>query len=141
MGKKDWRQLGPGWYFLEQWEAGKIRWTSRSAEAYLAAGPGNKQIYLRLFSGDSFLGDRITGSLKLAFSSDRFSFVPVGEAVFDLPAGIWTDVKAPIKEPLSGNGIILVQILVDQNRIPAELVPDSRDTRELGLAVSGMAVR
>jgi SAM-dependent methyltransferase len=140
MGKMDWRQLGPGWYFLENWEVGPVRWSSRRAEVYLSAGPKDRQIYLRIFSGNPLLGKRVTGTLELTYSLDRTFFVPFGETPFDIPAGIWSDLKAEFPEPLSASGIILVQIQVDQCRVPAAIFPDSSDTRELGLAVAGMAV-
>ncbi len=139
MGKEDWRQLGPGWYFLENWEAGPVRWTSRWAEAYLPVKPGDSKVYLRVFSGDFLLGNRITGSLKLTYSSDRFSFVPFGETAFDLPAGIWTDLAITFPESIISPGLIQLIIQVDQFRVPASLVPGSSDTRELGLAVTGLA--
>jgi SAM-dependent methyltransferase len=140
MGKEDWRQLGPGWYFLENWSEGPIRWTGRRAEAYLFARPGSRQLYLRVFSGDFFLGERITGSLKLAFSSDRFSFLPLVESSFTLSAGIWTDLTVPFPESIRGPGLIRLILQVDQSRVPAGLIPGSSDTRELGLAVAGLAV-
>ncbi len=141
MGAEDWRQLGPGWYFLEHWEVGPVRWTSRKAEAYLSAKPGHREVYLRVFSGDALLGKQVGVMLKLEYSIDRTTFIAFGETVFDLPAGIWTDLKAEFPEPLPASGIILIKIFVDQERSPAKLVPGSSDTRELGLAVAGMAVR
>ena len=140
MGKEDWRQLGPGWYFLEYWPEGPIRWCSRRAEAYLGAKTGQKSLRLRVFSGEAFLGERVTGSLKLAYSQDRFSFIPLTETSFDLPAGVWTDLKTVLPQKISSPGVVRLVLTVDQSRLPARLIPGSTDTRELGLAVKGMAV-
>ena len=140
MGNEDWRQLGPGWYFLENWAEGPVRWSSRWAEAYLSTRPGNRQLYLKGFSGDAILGDRITGSLKLAFSSDHFSFLPSAESSFDLPAGIWTELVLAFPESITSPGLIRLTLQVDQSRVPAHRVQGSSDNRELGLAVSGLAV-
>jgi SAM-dependent methyltransferase len=141
IGGEDWRQLGLGWYFLENWEAGPVRWTSRRAEAYLSAKPRHREVYLRVFSGDALLGEQVDGTLKLGYSIDRTTFISFGETPFNLPAGIWTDLKAEFPESLPASGIILIKIFVDQQRSPAKLVPGSSDTRELGLAVAGIAVR
>jgi SAM-dependent methyltransferase len=141
MGKKDWRQLGPGWYFLENWGVGPVRWSSRRAEAYLSAGPGNRQVYIKAYGGDPFLGERVSGILKLEFSPDRFSFVPLGETPFEISAGAWANLQADFNQSLFSSGLIRLQILVDQSRIPAERIPGSADTRDLGLAVAGIAVR
>ncbi len=141
MGKKDWRQLGQGWYFLENWNEGPIRWTSRYAEAYLSAKLGSRHLRLRVFSGESRLGTRITGTLKIAFSQDRFSFIPIAEDPFELPAGIWTDLGVKFPQKIPAPGIIRLVLQTDQSRSPARLIAGSTDTRELGLAVAGMAVR
>src|SRR4030042_3946835 len=134
MGKEDWRGLGPGWYFLEKWEAGQVRWTSRRAEVYLSTKPKNRQLYVRAFSGDPLLGERVSGTLKLAYSPDRFSFVPFGETTFDLPAGIWTDLVMNFPQRVPSSGLLCLNLQVDQLRSPAHLIPGSTDTRELGLA-------
>ena len=139
-GGEDWRQLGPGWYFLENWKEGPIRWTGRQAEVYLSAKPKHKQIYVRVYTGDTSLGERITGSLKLAYSLDRISFVPFGETPFDLSAEIWFDLVAYFSQTLPASGVVRLQIQLDQSRIPAQCISGSTDTRELGLAVAGMAL-
>jgi hypothetical protein len=141
MGKEDWRQLGTGWYFLENWAEGPVRWTSRKAEAYLAAKRGTQHLRLRVFSGDSRLGTRITGTLGISYSQDRFSFVPIAEDSFDLTAGIWTDLVVKFPQKIPAPGIIRLVLQTDQSRSPARLIPGSTDTRELGLAVAGIAVR
>jgi len=140
MGSEDWRQLGPGWYFLENWAEGAVRWTSRRAEAFLGAKRGSKHLRLRVFSGDYSLGNRVSGTLKLSLSHDRFSFTPLTESSFDLPAGIWTDLKVDFPQKISSPGVIRLIFNIDQSRSPACLISGSTDTRELGLAVKGMAL-
>ena len=140
MGREDWRQLGPGWYFLENWKEGLIRWTSRQAEAYLSAKRGAQHLRIRVFSGDSCLGSRITGTLGISYSQDRFLFVPIAEDPFDLPAGIWTDLVVKIPQKISTPGIVRLVLQTDQSRSPARLIPGSTDTRELGLAVRGLTI-
>ncbi|MEW6184244.1 MAG: class I SAM-dependent methyltransferase [Thermodesulfobacteriota bacterium] len=141
MGKEDWRQLGPGWYFLENWEAGPIRWTSRRAEAYLSAKPGNRQVHLKVFTGDPRFGEKISGTLNLEYSLNRSAFISFGQGYFELPAGVWTDLFLDFPDPLPDSAILRLQVLVNESRVPARCLPDSSDVRELGLAVAGMAVR
>jgi SAM-dependent methyltransferase len=140
MGNQDWRQLGPGWYFLENWGEGPVRWISRRAVAYLGAQKGQKRLRIRVFSGEPGLGERISGSLELAFSTDRISFLPFSERSFDLPAGIWTDLMFDFPQEISSPGVIRLILNTDQSRSPACLFPGSTDTRELCLGVKGMAL-
>jgi len=140
MGKEDWRQLGSGWYFLENWKEGPIRWTGRQAEAYLIAKRGSRHLRIRVFSGDSRLGTRITGTLKIAYSQDRFSFESIVDDSFDLAAGIWTDLVVKFPQKIPAPGIIRLVLQTDQSRSPARLISGSTDTRELGLVVKGIAL-
>jgi hypothetical protein len=140
MGNEDWRQLGPGWYFLENWAEGPARWTSRRAVAYLGAQKGHKRLRIRVFSGEPRLGARISGSFELAFSPDHIAFRPLTEAPFDLPAEIWTDLNFEFPQEISSPGVIRLILKTDQSRSPACLFPGSTDTRELGLGVRGMAL-
>jgi SAM-dependent methyltransferase len=141
MGEEDWRQLGTGWYFLENWEDGKVRWTSRWAEAYLGVKADSDQLRIRAFTGNLVLGDQITGYLKVFYSADRLSFDLDAENSFDLPKGIWTDLVVHFPQKIKKGGLIRLVIEVDQARSPALLVPGSTDTRELGLAVTGITLR
>jgi hypothetical protein len=140
MGKNDWRQLGPGWYFLENWEGGPVRWTSRRAEAYLSVKRGSQYLRLRVFGGDSRLGSHITGTLGISYSQDRLSFALIAEDPFDLPAGIWTDWVVKFPQKISAPGIIRLVLQTDQSRSPARLIPASADRRELGLGVRGLTI-
>ena len=140
MGNEDWRQLGPGWYFLENWAEGPVRWTSRKAEAYLAAKRGQKRLRLRVSSGESPLGERVTGTVKLSYSLDRISSLPLTEASFNLPDGIWTDLVVDFPQKISYPGVIRLVIQTEQSRSPAKLISGSTDTRELGLAIKGLAL-
>jgi SAM-dependent methyltransferase len=140
MGIEDWRQLGPGWYFLENWVDGPVRWSSRQAVAYLGAKKGQKRLRIRVYSGKPRLGERISGTLELAISSDRISFQPLNEAPFDLPTGIWTDLKFDLPQKISSPGLIRMILKTDQSRPPASFFPGSTDTRELCLGVKGMSL-
>ncbi len=140
MGGKDWRQLGPGWYFLENWDEGPVRWTGQRAEAYLSVKKGFQHLHLRVFSGDSRLGPRLTGSIKVFFSQDRVSFFSIAEDPFDLPANSWTDWKVKFLQKISSPGVLRLVLKTDQPRLPACLIPGSTDTRELGLVVGGIFV-
>ncbi len=95
---------------------------------------------MRVFSGDSRLGSRITGTLGISYSQDRFLFVPLAEDPFDLPAGIWTDLVVKFPQKISTPGIIRLVLQTDQSRSPARLIPGSTDTRELGLVVRGLTI-
>jgi hypothetical protein len=140
MGHEDWRQLGPGWYFLENWVEGPVRWIGRRAVAYLGARRGQERLRLRVYTGDPRLGERTSGTLKVAFSPDRFSFAPFAETPFDLPAGLWTDLQVAFPQKAAAPGILRLIIETDQSRTPAAFLPGSADTRELCLGVKGLAL-
>jgi SAM-dependent methyltransferase len=140
MGQGDWRQLGPGWYFLEKWERSPVRWISRRAVAYLGARPGQNRLRLRVYTGDPRLGERTSGSLELAFSPDRSSFLPFCEIPFDQQAGLWTDLRVGFPQRISSPGIMRLIVKTDQSRSAARLLPGSTDTRELCMGVKGMTL-
>ncbi len=140
MGPEDWRQLGPGWYFLENWVEGPVRWIGRRAMAYLGARRGQERLRLRVYTGDPRLGERTSGTLKVAFSSDRFSFAPFAETPFDLPVGLWTDLQVAFPQKVAAPGVLRLILETDQSRTPAAFLPGSTDTRELCLGVRGLAL-
>ncbi len=141
MGSEDWRHLGWGWHQIESWENGLIRWSSGLAEAYLSAGPGAGRLSIRLFTGERALGEEVTGDLELGWVSDRLLEGPSTRTAFNLPAAVWTDLQADLPPPLFSSGGVLRAVLrVDPARVPALIVPDSQDRRELGLAVAGMTL-
>jgi hypothetical protein len=125
---------------LENWVDGPVRWSSRRAVAYLGAQKGQKRLRIRVYSGKPRLGERISGTLELAISSDRISFLPLNEAPFDLPTGIWTDLKFDLPQKISSPGLIRMILKPDQSRPPASFFPGSTDTRELCLGVKEMSL-
>jgi SAM-dependent methyltransferase len=138
IGKEDWRQLGSGWYSIEKWVEGSVRWTGRRAEAYLLAKRGASHLRMRVFSGYSTLGNRVSGKIEVSYSPDRLSFFPLTERSFDLPAGIWTDLIVDFPQKTTSQGVFRIILQMDQSRSPAKMIPGSSDTRELGLAVFGI---
>ena len=132
MGRDEENQIGLGWYHREDWgQAGAIRWTGREALAYLGTDGRATSLRLRAYSGEPRLGG-VAGRLVVEHAPADEGFRPVGELPFELPADRWEELAAPIP---STTGRLRLTILVDAPRIPRERIPDSRDGRELGLAV------
>jgi 2-polyprenyl-3-methyl-5-hydroxy-6-metoxy-1,4-benzoquinol methylase len=140
MGPDDWHQLGTGWHPLERWPQGWIRWTRRFSEAYLVPGQNSNRLSVRVYTGDPLLGKEVTGSLEIEYAEDKLAFKPVISRQFRLPGDAWQDLDAALPGSLSPEGLTRVILRVDPPRVPALLIPGSQDTRELGLAVSSLAL-
>lgn len=114
MGDGETLQLGPGWHNFEEWPPG-IRWTGRSAVAFLAA---SDQTVLKMHA---YAGARVTtGSITVGSAAPQaFTLEPRG--------------PHEISVPLEGRGLLEVRIAVDNPFRPSE--EGGGDTRELGIAV------
>jgi 2-polyprenyl-3-methyl-5-hydroxy-6-metoxy-1,4-benzoquinol methylase len=141
IGPDDWHQLGPGWHPLERWPQGWMRWTSRFSEAYLAPGRNSDRLCMKVYTGDPALGKEVTGSLEVEYAEDRLAFKPLTSRQFSLPGDTWQEMEWALPGSLSPGGLIRVILRVAPPRVPALLNPASQDTRELGLAVSSLALK
>ncbi|MGA3086360.1 MAG: class I SAM-dependent methyltransferase [Thermodesulfobacteriota bacterium] len=140
IGPGDWIQLGLGWHALEHWEQGWVRWSSKRSEVYLEPRVKSRRFLIRLYTGDPALGEEVKGSLEIDWASDRLFFSLLVNKPFSLQSDSWKDMNLDLPSFFPKGGLLRVIIKVDQQRVPACLIPGSKDTRELGLAVAGMAI-
>ncbi len=137
IGAGDEAQIGPGWYWREDWgKLGAMRWTSGRVEAYLAHDGRARSLRARVYSGEPKLGP-VAGRLVVERLATDAPPQPVGEVAFDLGPDVWTDLVAPLAAPA---GPLRVTIEVPAVRVPRERVPGSQDGRGLGLAVKRIAL-
>jgi SAM-dependent methyltransferase len=137
IGPGDEAQIGPGWYWREEWgKLGPMRWTSGRAEAYLAHDGRARSLRARVYSGEPKLGP-VAGRLVVERLATDAPPHPVGELAFDLAPDVWTDLVTPLTAPA---GPLRVTIEVPAVRVPRERVPGSQDGRALGLAVKRLAL-
>ncbi|HEY7602325.1 MAG TPA: class I SAM-dependent methyltransferase [Methylomirabilota bacterium] len=137
VGVGDEGQIGPGWYWREDWgKQGAMRWTGGRAEAYLAHDGRAPTVRVRVYSGEPNLGP-VAGRLVIERLATDAPPHPVGELAFDLAPDVWTDLVAPLAAPA---GPLRVTIEVPAVRIPRERIPGSQDGRGLGLAVKRMSL-
>jgi SAM-dependent methyltransferase len=137
IGAGDEGQIGPGWYWREDWgKPGAMRWTGGRAEAYLAHDGRAPAVRVRVYSGEPKLGP-VAGRLVIERLATDATPQPVGELAFDLAPDVWTDLVAPLAAPA---GPLRVTIEVPAVRIPRERIPGSQDGRGLGVAVKRMSL-
>jgi SAM-dependent methyltransferase len=134
-------QLGPGWHAGEDWgRHGTVRWSGPEAIAYLAAPPGPVTLGARVYSGHALLGP-VTGAVEVAPRTPDGVFAPLPPHRFALPPDTWADltVAVPRDEGL-GPGPVRVTLRVDAPRVPRQRIPESTDSRSLGVAVGRLAL-
>ena len=137
IGAGDEGQIGPGWYWREDWgKPGAMRWTGGRAEAYLAHDGRAPAVRVRVYSGGPKLGP-VSGRVLIERLATDATPQPVGELAFDLAPDVWTDLVAPLAAPA---GLLRVTIEVPAVRIPRERIPGSQDGRGLGVAVKRMSL-
>lgn len=127
MGDADVFQLGSGWFECEDWPP-LVRWTGRSATAFLRARPGDAKVASRVHAGP--LGTR--GALCVnGEEAGRFELAAGERAdlVFGLPAEMVAHIEAGAVTAVE------LRLEIDTPFVPAQSVPGSRDARELGVAV------
>jgi Methyltransferase domain len=125
-------QLGPGWYWREKWgKLGSVRWTGHQAAAYLGHPGGTARVHLRVYSGEVRLGP-VSGRVTAERVGEDGASVLLGEASFALPPDSWTELTVPFAAPA---GTIRVTVHTESPRVPRTLIPDSADSRGLGLAI------
>ena len=140
IGPGDWTQLGLGWHPLEHWEQGWMRWSSRRSEVYLEAGAKATTIHIRVYTGDPGLGKHISGCVDIEWAVDRLTFLSLLKESFALPSDHWSDLIVTLPSSCCPGGLLRILIEVDHPRVPARLLPGSKDERQLGLAVFGLGI-
>jgi hypothetical protein len=118
-----------------------MRWSSQKSESFLEPEKPSGRLGIRVFTGDPFLGSGVEGSIEIQWAADRLIFFPLAEQPFSLPSATWTDLKIDLPVTLNPGGVLRVIIRVKPVRIPADLMADSNDGRELGLAVFSLTLK
>jgi SAM-dependent methyltransferase len=132
MGVNDAVQLGKGWWQLEKWPGvGPVRWTSRSAEAFLRS-KGGKRLRAEIHGGPKPAAGR-TVRVRVGSGDLRKTF---GEAVWKLPVEVWERPEMTLASSTPA-GEVSVVLEVDEVFVPSEH-EDSADSRELGVAVRSL---
>ena len=127
MGDADVFQLGSGWYECEVWPP-VVRWTGRSATAFLRARRGDAQAACRAIAGPR----AVSGSLRVnGEDAGRFELAAgqTVDLVFRLPAGVVGGIDTGAATTLE------LRFEIDDPFVPAKEVFGARDSRELGIAV------
>jgi hypothetical protein len=132
MGAGDEDQLGHGWFWREDWgRLGAMRWTSGRAQAYLGQDGRARRVLVRAYSGEPRLGS-VSGRLVVEHLDPDGQAAPAGETPYQLAPDTWAELTVPV-QPAAG--LVRITILTDALRVPRERVPNSADSRALGLAI------
>jgi SAM-dependent methyltransferase len=127
MGDADVFQLGPGWYECEDWPP-VVRWTGRTAMAFLRARRGEARVACRAHAGPA----GVRGSLGVnGEPAGRFDLAAgeSAELVFDLPDAVIEGIDTGAVTTLE------LRFDIENPFVPATEILGSRDARELGVAV------
>jgi SAM-dependent methyltransferase len=131
-GPGDEDQLGPGWFWREDWaKPGPMRWTGGRAEAYLGHDGRATRVLVRAYSGEARLGP-VSGRLVVEHVGPDGEAALVGETPYTLAPDTWAELAVPIRAPA---GLVRVTVHAEPLRVPRERVPGSGDDRGLGLAI------
>jgi SAM-dependent methyltransferase len=132
VGPGDEDQLGPGWFGREAWgKLGAVRWTAGRAEAYLGHDGRARRACVRAYSGEGRLGP-VAGQLVVERMEPNGRATSMGTTPFALAPDTWAELAVPFQAP---PGVVRVTIHADPVRVPRESMPNSSDSRGLGLAV------
>jgi len=127
MSHGDSLQLGPGWHDFDDWPP-RFRWTQREATVFLKPQGNETSLIIRGHAGPK----RATGRISInQQDAGAFALEPrdTHDAVVPLPE----TVRAGISDGSVSR--IELRLRLDNTFIPAECIPRSTDTRELGIAV------
>jgi SAM-dependent methyltransferase len=128
-------QLGPGWFWREDWgKLGAMRWTGSRAVAYLGHDGGAARACVRAYSGEARLGP-VSGRLVAEHVGPDGRATPAGEAAFTLKPDTWAELAVPFQAP---PGLVRVTIHAEPVRVPRDCIPNSADGRRLGLAIKSL---
>jgi SAM-dependent methyltransferase len=131
VGVNDAVQLGSGWWGLERWPDGPMRWTSRRAEALVRARGGERSVRLLVWGGPKELAAE--ARLTLGTGAAGSSSPPVRT----VPLGQWSWVEVALPAALEPGEVRLT--LEASTFVPRDLLGGG-DTRELGVGVRQLEV-
>jgi SAM-dependent methyltransferase len=130
VGVNDAVQLGSGWWGLERWSDGPMRWTSRRAEVLLRARGGERSLRMLVWGGPKQRGVEP----RLSLGADAGSQLAAGRTV---PLGEWTWVEVPLPAALEAGEVRFV--LEASTFVPRDVLRTA-DGRELGVGVRELQV-
>src|SRR5262245_134837 len=108
MGAGDEDQLGPGWFWREDWgKLGAMRWTSDRAQAYLGQDGRARRVLVRAYSGEPRLGP-VSGRLVVEHVDPGGQATPAGETPYRLAPDTWTELTVPVQP---ATGLVRITIL------------------------------
>jgi len=124
VGVNDAVQLGAGWWGLERWADGPMRWTSGRAEALVRARGGERVLRLLVWGGPEERGSEARLSLGI---------VGTGKSAFPariVPTDEWSWVEFQLSSPLRAGE---VRLALEASTFVPRAVMTSGDGRELGV--------
>lgn len=138
MGERGERQLGYGWYHLENWrKIGYVRWTQKSAY-FILYNDGKKSLHINIYSGAQELEEGVNGNLVIEkVLEEGYSFCK--SYPFSVPLDTWGILKFDIPE--DATGLLRFCINVQRTRNPCKIVKGSGDNRELGVVVKEIEIK
>ena len=126
-------QLGPGWFWREDWgKLGTMRWTGGRAEAYLGHDGQATRVCVRAYSGETRLGPVSGRARRRACRARRPRDSGGRGRRSPSQPDTWAELAVPLRAPA---GLIRITIYAEPLRIPRDRVPGSGDGRGLGLAI------
>jgi SAM-dependent methyltransferase len=132
VGVNDAVQFGNGWWDLEHWPDGPMRWTRGRAEALVRARGGERRLRVLAWGGPE--ERRSAPQLTITVERSRPA-APDSRPV--VPAAAWTWLDIPLAEPLEAGEVRLV--LETPSFVPGEL-SGTADMRALGIGVRELEV-
>ncbi len=78
--------------------------------------------------------------MDIEWAEDQLTFLSLLKESFALPSDHWSDLIIKMPSSCYPGGLLRILIEVDNPRVPARLLPGSKDERRLGLAVFGLGI-
>jgi SAM-dependent methyltransferase len=130
-GVNDAVQIGDGWWDLELWADGAMRWTRGKAEIFVRANGGERRLRLLLSGGPP--ERREAPRLSVRIGSDDARVLDI-----EAPLGKWSSFELDLPEPVPAGEIKL--LLESPAFVPADVLR-SGDRRTLGVGVRAVELR
>jgi SAM-dependent methyltransferase len=129
VGVNDSVQLGSGWWDVEQWSDGPMRWSAPKAEAFLRAKGGERLLRLVVWGGPKERRDE--PALTLRLHTPAAPDVP--PSTQRVRAGEWTSLEFRLDAPLDSGE---VRVELDTSAfVPRDVLPGNGDSRQLGIGL------
>ena len=128
IGVNDAVQLGSGWWDVERWPVGPMRWMSSRAEAFVLAKGGERIVKLLVCGGPPERRDGPALTVRI-HPPGRESSAPFSTVV---RTGLWSSIEFDLPEPLPAGEIRIT--LESPAFVPADVV-GNEDRRELGIGL------